>query len=220
MAKEVATYNQRGRRSGPCRILSGFGKALHIVPTALLVRVQCFRKGMYIDVQGPSAKPTVLAMIKWAKMSSSKAFNYFLPDEMKFAVPFIHLACQLDHRKRPNEWFLLTHILETDISSKFRQKLIVRFKGCSKCLSMLVISITMCRQFWSYLKIFRMEIKNASTTPSKSNQLQIVNTERWESWNVTTQPGEIDYMKSEVMAFGVNACRNVTVKTFIIKCIF
>ena len=35
-----------------------------------------------------------------------------------------------------------------------------------------------------------MEIQNASTTPSKSNQLRNVNTVRWESWNVTTQPWE------------------------------
>ena len=40
-----------------------------------------------------------------------------------------------------------------------------------------------------------MEIHNASTTPSKSNQLQNINTVRWESWNVTTQQGEIDDKK-------------------------
>ena len=33
-----------------------------------------------------------------------------------------------------------------------------------------------------------MEIQNASTTPSKSNQLRNVNTVRWESGNVTAQP--------------------------------
>ena len=35
-----------------------------------------------------------------------------------------------------------------------------------------------------------MEIKNASTTPSKYNQLRNVNTVRWEPGNVTTQPWE------------------------------
>ena len=44
-----------------------------------------------------------------------------------------------------------------------------------------------------------MEIQNASTTPSKSNQLRNVNTVRWESWNVTTQPWEINDRKSEVI---------------------
>ena len=46
-----------------------------------------------------------------------------------------------------------------------------------------------------------MEIQNASTTPSKSNQLRNVNTVRWESWNVTTQSWEINDRKSEVIAF-------------------
>ena len=36
-----------------------------------------------------------------------------------------------------------------------------------------------------------MEILNASTTSSKSNQLRNVNTVRWESRNVTAQPWEI-----------------------------
>ena len=44
MAEGVPTNNQRGQRSGPCRLWGGFEKARHIVPTALLVRVQCFRK--------------------------------------------------------------------------------------------------------------------------------------------------------------------------------
>ena len=40
MAEGVPTYNQRGQRSGPCRLLGGLDKARHIVPTAFLVRVQ------------------------------------------------------------------------------------------------------------------------------------------------------------------------------------
>ena len=55
-----------------------------------------------------------------------------------------------------------------------------------------------------------MEIQNASTTSSKSNQLQNVNFVRLESGNVTTQPGEINNRKSEVIAFVVNAGMNVT----------
>ena len=55
-----------------------------------------------------------------------------------------------------------------------------------------------------------MEIQNARTTSSKSNQLRIVNTVRWESGNVTTQPWEINNRKSEVIAFVVNAGMNVT----------
>ena len=50
-----------------------------------------------------------------------------------------------------------------------------------------------------------MEIKNASTTPSKSNQLRNVNIVRQEFWNVTTQPWEFNDRKSEVIEFVVNA---------------
>ena len=31
--------------------------------------------------------------------------------------------------------------------------------------------VALCREFWSDLKILRKDIQNASTTPSKSNQL-------------------------------------------------
>ena len=61
-----------------------------------------------------------------------------------------------------------------------------------------------------------MEIQNASTTPSKSNQLRNVNTVRWESRDVTTQPWEINYRKTEVIAFVVNAGMNVTTNNFYI----
>ena len=52
--------------------------------------------------------------------------------------------------------------------------------------------------------------------PSKSNQLRNVNTVRWESWNVTTQPWEINDWKSEVIAFVLNAGMNVTTNNFYI----
>ena len=59
-----------------------------------------------------------------------------------------------------------------------------------------------------------MEIQNASTTSSKSNQLRNVNTVRWETRNVTPQPWEINNRKSEVIAFVVNAGVNVTANNF------
>ena len=61
-----------------------------------------------------------------------------------------------------------------------------------------------------------MEIQNASTTSSKSNQLRNVNTVRWESGNATTQPWEINIRKSEVIVFVVNAGMNVTANNFYI----
>ena len=42
-AEGVPTYNQRERWSGPCRLWGGLHKAHHIVPTALLIRVQRLR---------------------------------------------------------------------------------------------------------------------------------------------------------------------------------
>ena len=61
-----------------------------------------------------------------------------------------------------------------------------------------------------------MEIQNTSTTPSKSNQLRNVNTVRWESKNVTTQPWGINDRKSEVIAFVVDAGMYVTTNNFYI----
>ena len=116
------------------------------------------------------------------------------------------LVCKLDEHRRTGERFLLTNSLGT----KFRQKFGVWSKELSKCFSKLVKSLTLCQQLWSNLKIFRMDVQIASTTPSKSNQLQSVNTARWDSWNVTTQPWEINDRKSEVAAFVVNAGMNVT----------
>ena len=61
-----------------------------------------------------------------------------------------------------------------------------------------------------------MEIQNASTIPSKSNQLRNVNTVRWESGKVITQPWEINKRKFEVIAFVVNAGMKVTANNFYI----
>ena len=61
-----------------------------------------------------------------------------------------------------------------------------------------------------------MEIKNASATPSKSNQLINVYTVRWESRTITTQLGEIYDRKSEIIAFDVNAGMNITANNFYI----
>ena len=91
-----------------------------------------------------------------------------------------------------------------DRSSEYALKRSIRY-------SKLVVSVLLCQKFWCDLKICRMEIQNASTTPSKSNKLRNVNTVRWETRNITTKPGEIDYRKSKGIAFVVNAGMNVTV---------
>ena len=61
-----------------------------------------------------------------------------------------------------------------------------------------------------------MEIQNASTTSSKSNQLRNFNSVRWESGNVTSQLWEINIRKSEVIAFVVIASMNVAANNFYI----
>ena len=55
--KGVPTYNQSGRGSGPCLLWGGLDKSRHIVPTTLLVKVQCFMKNLYKAVEGPSTRP-------------------------------------------------------------------------------------------------------------------------------------------------------------------
>ena len=86
-AEGVPTNNQRGRGSGPCRLWGGLDKARHIVPTALLVRVQRFRNDLYKAVKGPSTRPIVLSMIAGSYWRRRRRFTIFEPDEMKFASP-------------------------------------------------------------------------------------------------------------------------------------
>ena len=88
MAEGVPTNNQRGRRSGPCRLWGGLDKARHIVPTALLVRVQCFRKSLHKAVQGPSTRPIVVSMINGSYCRRRRRLTIFEPDEMKFGVSY------------------------------------------------------------------------------------------------------------------------------------
>ena len=80
MAEGVPTNNQRGRRSGPCRLWGGLDKARHIVPTALLVRVQCFRKSLHKAVQGPSTRPIVVSMINGSYCRRRRRLTIFEPD--------------------------------------------------------------------------------------------------------------------------------------------
>ena len=86
MAEGVPTNNQRRRKSGHCRLGGGFYKARHIVPTALLVRVQRSRKRMYKVVEGPSTRPIVPLMINGSYCRRRRRLTIFEPDEMKFGV--------------------------------------------------------------------------------------------------------------------------------------
>ena len=57
-----------------------------IVPTPLLVRVQCSRKDLYKAVKGPSTRPPLDD--HWVIISTSKAFNYFPSRRDKIRCPF------------------------------------------------------------------------------------------------------------------------------------
>ena len=91
MAEGVPTNNQRGRRSGHCRLWRGFDKARHIVPTALLVKVQCYRKCLHKVVEGSSTRPIVLSMINGSYCRRRRRLTIFEPDQMKFDVSLLSL---------------------------------------------------------------------------------------------------------------------------------
>ena len=109
MAEGVPTNNEMGRRSGPCRLWGGLDKARHIVPTPLLVRVQCFRKGPYKAVEGPSTRLNPLDD-RWVILSSSKAFNFFRTpwDEIRcvFDPPYFVNLITVEDRMRDSFWHI------------------------------------------------------------------------------------------------------------------
>ena len=67
-------------------------KACHIVPTALLARVQCFRKGLYKAVEEPSTGTIVLSMINGSYCRRRRRLTIFEPDEKKFGVSLTLLS--------------------------------------------------------------------------------------------------------------------------------
>ena len=62
-AEGITTNNQRGQGSGHFHLCGSLDKARYIVPSALLVRVQRFRKDPYKAVKEPSSRHVVLSMI-------------------------------------------------------------------------------------------------------------------------------------------------------------
>ena len=60
-------------------------KARHIVPTALLVRVQRLRNDLYKALEGPTTRPIVLSMITGSYFRRRRRLTILEPDESKFA---------------------------------------------------------------------------------------------------------------------------------------
>ena len=79
-AEGVPTNNHRGQWS-PCRLIGGLDNARHIVPTALLGRVQRFRNDLYKAVKGPSTRPIVLSMIIGSYWRRQRRFTLFEPND-------------------------------------------------------------------------------------------------------------------------------------------
>ena len=72
------TNNQEGQRSRTCRSCGGLDKARHVVPTGLIVRVQCYRKSMHMAVGGPSIIPIVFSMIPLSHTADVECVWLFL----------------------------------------------------------------------------------------------------------------------------------------------
>ena len=60
-------------------------KARHIVPTALLFRVQCLRNNLYKAVEGPSTRHIVFSMISGSNFRRRRRLTILEPDQTKFA---------------------------------------------------------------------------------------------------------------------------------------
>ena len=86
-------------------------------------------------------------------------------DEMTFSSPLtlppkFGDKITIEDRVRDSLWYIFLKRYCT----KFWQRFRVWPKELPKRFPQLVISVTLCENFWSDLKIFRMEIKNASAT--------------------------------------------------------
>ena len=159
MAEGVPTNNQRGRRSGPCRLWGGLDKARHIVPTTLLVRVQCFRKSLHKALQGPSTRPIVVSMINGSYCRRRRRLTIFEPDEMKFGVEYVHNDNSVYSQNLKNK--------------NFQLKLI--FKNVLKCTLFHLKSLKSALWCNEYLKSVNLEIYLYTVAIVCINNVQKVN---------------------------------------------
>ena len=85
----VPTNTQRGRGSGSCRLWRGLDKTSHIVPTALLVRVQRWRNYPYKAVEEPITRPIVLSMISGSYFRRRRRLTFvdYITIEDRMRVP-------------------------------------------------------------------------------------------------------------------------------------
>ena len=149
-AERVPTNNQRGRGSGPCRLWGGLDKARHIVPTALLVRVQRFRNDLYKAVKG---RVQNLQSSRWSLGNTDDVEGVSLfksPTRWNSLRLWPSEVCRQDHHRRQGEWCHVIHNPET----KLHQIWSVALWEFPIKFPKLVVSVTLCQKFWSdFLKI-------------------------------------------------------------------
>ena len=133
VSKIYPTNNKRGRGSGPCLLWGGLDKSRHIVPTALLVRVQCFRKCL------SSTRSIILSMIIWSYFRCRRCLTIFEPDETNKLRVLTSLVWRLDHRRRPVERFIQKLILETILHKILKKSSECDLKNFANVFSKLVI---------------------------------------------------------------------------------
>ena len=78
-------YQSERTKLGPCCLCGGLDKVCLVVSTALLVRVQCFRKSLHMAVEGPSTRPIVFSVIPGSYCRRRRSFTILVPEAMKSA---------------------------------------------------------------------------------------------------------------------------------------
>ena len=62
-------------------------KVRHVVPNALLVKVQCLRKSLYMAVEWKSTRPILFLIIPGSCCRRRRRFTIFVPEAMKLVEP-------------------------------------------------------------------------------------------------------------------------------------
>ena len=79
-------------RGDEVRALSPLRRLGNVVPTVLLVRLQCSGKDLYKAVAGHNTKPIVLSMITGSYLRRRRRLTIFESDETKFTAPLTLLS--------------------------------------------------------------------------------------------------------------------------------
>ena len=134
--ESVWTNNQRGQGSGPCLLWGGLDKSCHIVPTALLFRVQIYRKDLNMDIEGPSSPLDD----HWAYFLRRRRLSRTRRNSLSI---WLSLVCRLDHHRRPGE--IPSETYSWNAILPFGQKIRVRSEELSKYFLKIMIFVALCK---------------------------------------------------------------------------